>query len=251
MLVGPQRVLMMDEISTGLDSATLHSVVQFLSALTHGLQLTTVVSLLQVRRGPSRGRRFNCTGLPLHWAAAAVDPLALDPSPGLPASQPGLWPQTARTPSCAAPAAHHTCDPPPPLPLLAALQPPPEVFLMFDDLMLMAEGNILYHGPIGEAKDFFDSLGFVYAPAARCALPAAASCLLDCAAPCDLCRSCGCCLCHLTRPRPGPHALPHALPDTLPHTLLHTLPLTLRPNQPPFCPAAAPSARTCSATCWS
>ncbi len=48
-LVGPQRVLMLDEISTGLDSATLYSVIQFLSALTKGLQATTVVALLQVR----------------------------------------------------------------------------------------------------------------------------------------------------------------------------------------------------------
>lgn len=29
MVVGPQRVLLMDEISTGLDSATLHSVITF------------------------------------------------------------------------------------------------------------------------------------------------------------------------------------------------------------------------------
>jgi ABC-type multidrug transport system ATPase subunit len=33
MVVGPQRVLLMDEISTGLDSATLHSVITFFTAV--------------------------------------------------------------------------------------------------------------------------------------------------------------------------------------------------------------------------
>lgn len=33
MIVGPQRVLLMDEISTGLDSATLHSVVTFFTSV--------------------------------------------------------------------------------------------------------------------------------------------------------------------------------------------------------------------------
>lgn len=33
MVVGPQRVLLMDEISTGLDSATLHSVIMFFTSV--------------------------------------------------------------------------------------------------------------------------------------------------------------------------------------------------------------------------
>lgn len=33
MVVGPQRVLLMDEISTGLDSATLHSVITFFTSV--------------------------------------------------------------------------------------------------------------------------------------------------------------------------------------------------------------------------
>jgi ABC-type multidrug transport system ATPase subunit len=33
MVVGPQRVLLMDEISTGLDSATLFSVITFFTAV--------------------------------------------------------------------------------------------------------------------------------------------------------------------------------------------------------------------------
>ena len=42
-----QRVLLMDEISTGLDSATTYTVASFLARATRMLQLTTVVSLLQ------------------------------------------------------------------------------------------------------------------------------------------------------------------------------------------------------------
>ena len=43
----PQRVLLMDEISTGLDSATTYTVTEFLRHTTHYLHLTTLVSLLQ------------------------------------------------------------------------------------------------------------------------------------------------------------------------------------------------------------
>ena len=47
MCVLPQRVLLMDEISTGLDSATTYTVTDFLRHTTHYLHLTTLVSLLQ------------------------------------------------------------------------------------------------------------------------------------------------------------------------------------------------------------
>ena len=42
-----QRFLLLDEISTGLDSATTFSVVKYLATATHMLGLTTVISLLQ------------------------------------------------------------------------------------------------------------------------------------------------------------------------------------------------------------
>lgn len=42
-----QRVMLMDEISTGLDSATTYSVVKFLSQTTHVMGLTTMIGLLQ------------------------------------------------------------------------------------------------------------------------------------------------------------------------------------------------------------
>ncbi|KAF6263806.1 ABC-2 type transporter-domain-containing protein [Scenedesmus sp. NREL 46B-D3] len=85
MVVGPQRVLLMDEISTGLDSATLYSVISFFTAMSHALNLTTIVSLLQ---------------------------------------------------------------------------PPPEVFSMFDDLLLLANGKMLYHGPLEHAMRHFTQMGF-------------------------------------------------------------------------------------------
>mmetsp|Transcript_9242 Transcript_9242/g.27733 ORF Transcript_9242/g.27733 Transcript_9242/m.27733 type:complete len:1604 (+) Transcript_9242:484-5295(+) len=44
--------------------------------------------------------------------------------------------------------------------LCALLQPPPEVFDLFDDVILLAEGVVVYHGPIGEVTAFFASQGF-------------------------------------------------------------------------------------------
>lgn len=42
-----QKVLLMDEISTGLDSATTYTVINYLRNTTHHMYLTTLVSLLQ------------------------------------------------------------------------------------------------------------------------------------------------------------------------------------------------------------
>ena len=42
-----QRIMLMDEISTGLDSATTYSVVKFLCNTTHVMGLTTMIGLLQ------------------------------------------------------------------------------------------------------------------------------------------------------------------------------------------------------------
>ncbi len=36
--------------------------------------------------------------------------------------------------------------------LMALLQPAPEVFDLFDEVLLLAEGSILYHGPREEAR---------------------------------------------------------------------------------------------------
>ncbi|PWA74787.1 pleiotropic drug resistance protein 3 [Artemisia annua] len=44
--------------------------------------------------------------------------------------------------------------------LISLLQPSPEAFDLFDDIMLMAEGMIVYHGPRSNILEYFEGLGF-------------------------------------------------------------------------------------------
>ncbi|KAK8318975.1 hypothetical protein V6Z12_A13G210600 [Gossypium hirsutum] len=44
--------------------------------------------------------------------------------------------------------------------LVSLLQPAPETFDLFDDIILMAKGKILYHGPRDHILDFFKNCGF-------------------------------------------------------------------------------------------
>ncbi|XP_039161831.1 pleiotropic drug resistance protein 3 isoform X2 [Eucalyptus grandis] len=44
--------------------------------------------------------------------------------------------------------------------LVSLLQPAPETFNLFDDLILMAEGKIVYQGPRDQALKFFEDCGF-------------------------------------------------------------------------------------------
>ncbi|XP_022882360.1 ABC transporter G family member 32-like isoform X1 [Olea europaea var. sylvestris] len=88
LLVGPSRVLLMDEISTGLDSSTTYQIVKYLRHSTCALGGTTVISLLQ---------------------------------------------------------------------------PAPETYELFDDIILLSEGQIVYQGPRGAAPEFFAYMGF-YCP---------------------------------------------------------------------------------------
>ncbi|XP_024023080.1 ABC transporter G family member 32 [Morus notabilis] len=85
LLVGPARVLFMDEISNGLDSSTTYQIIKYLRHSTRALDGTTVISLLQ---------------------------------------------------------------------------PAPETFELFDDVILLCEGQIVYQGPREAALDFFSSMGF-------------------------------------------------------------------------------------------
>ncbi|CAO2840837.1 unnamed protein product [Amaranthus hypochondriacus] len=48
--------------------------------------------------------------------------------------------------------------------LMALLQPAPETFELFDDLMLLSEGHMIYHGPRDEVLIFFESIGFKLPP---------------------------------------------------------------------------------------
>ncbi|CAL4958575.1 unnamed protein product [Urochloa decumbens] len=85
LLVGSARVLFMDEISTGLDSATTYQIIKYLRHSTHALDGTTIISLLQ---------------------------------------------------------------------------PAPETYELFDDVILIAEGQIVYQGPREYAVEFFAAMGF-------------------------------------------------------------------------------------------
>lgn len=44
--------------------------------------------------------------------------------------------------------------------LISLLQPQPETFDLFDDVILMAEGKIVYHGSRSSVQEFFEQCGF-------------------------------------------------------------------------------------------
>ncbi|KAL4304239.1 hypothetical protein GQ457_10G008600 [Hibiscus cannabinus] len=48
--------------------------------------------------------------------------------------------------------------------LMGLLQPAPETFELFDDLILLSEGQMVYQGPRGGVLEFFESLGFKLPP---------------------------------------------------------------------------------------
>ncbi|XP_052169343.1 ABC transporter G family member 51 [Oryza glaberrima] len=89
MIIGPRKTLLMDEISTGLDSSTTFQIVNCMRNFVHEMEATVLMSLLQ---------------------------------------------------------------------------PAPETFELFDDLILLSEGKIIYQGPIKHVVDYFKSLGFSLPP---------------------------------------------------------------------------------------
>ncbi|CAH9122111.1 unnamed protein product [Cuscuta epithymum] len=44
--------------------------------------------------------------------------------------------------------------------IISLLQPAPETFELFDDIILLSEGQIVYHGPRDNVIDFFECVGF-------------------------------------------------------------------------------------------
>ena len=48
--------------------------------------------------------------------------------------------------------------------LVSLLQPGPETFELFDDIIIMVEGNIVYHGPRSNILEFFEHCGFKCPP---------------------------------------------------------------------------------------
>ncbi|KAL3523633.1 hypothetical protein ACH5RR_016467 [Cinchona calisaya] len=85
MLVGPAKVFLMDEISTGLDSSTTFQIIKYMRQMVHIMDVTMIISLLQ---------------------------------------------------------------------------PAPETFDLFDDIILLSEGQIVYHGPREHVLEFFEGVGF-------------------------------------------------------------------------------------------
>ncbi|KAJ0110603.1 hypothetical protein Patl1_00802 [Pistacia atlantica] len=53
--------------------------------------------------------------------------------------------------------------------LISLLQPALETFNLFDDIILMAEGKIVYHGPCSNVLEFFEHCGFKCPPRKRVA----------------------------------------------------------------------------------
>jgi ABC-2 type transporter len=157
MVVGPQRVLLMDEISTGLDSATLQSVITFFTSV----RPPRLAVRLPSRRvcasrecfAPGAHKRCLHTCTPhstarmrhqlqhfTHRHTTATCHLRTT----LPTSQMSHALQLTT--------------------IVSLLQPPPEVFSLFDDLLLLAGGRLLYHGPIEGALPHFAGLGLVCPP---------------------------------------------------------------------------------------
>ncbi|KAG2502493.1 hypothetical protein JM18_009716, partial [Phytophthora kernoviae] len=44
--------------------------------------------------------------------------------------------------------------------VIALLQPSPEIFSLFDDVMILNEGELMYHGPCNKVENYFETLGF-------------------------------------------------------------------------------------------
>lgn len=44
--------------------------------------------------------------------------------------------------------------------VISLLQPPPETFELFDDIILLCEGQIAYQGPRENVLEFFELMGF-------------------------------------------------------------------------------------------
>ncbi|KAK1931283.1 ABC transporter G family member 38 [Phytophthora citrophthora] len=48
--------------------------------------------------------------------------------------------------------------------VVSLLQPSPEVFALFDDVMILNEGCLMYHGPRKDVRGFFERLGLKCPP---------------------------------------------------------------------------------------
>lgn len=128
-LVGNSRVLLMDEISTGLDSSVTYDIVASLrrwAVLTGGV---AVIALLQVRLRLAAPNCLFTLTFPAERAAALHLPL------------PYLMSRI------------HSSS-------LPSLQPTPETYSLFHDVILLREGAVVYHGPRASVSPYLRGLGY-------------------------------------------------------------------------------------------
>jgi len=45
--------------------------------------------------------------------------------------------------------------------IMSLLQPPPETVALFDELILLSEGLVIFAGPIDKVEEYFEDLGYV------------------------------------------------------------------------------------------
>ncbi|CAI5977492.1 unnamed protein product [Closterium sp. NIES-64] len=131
-LVGMRQVLLMDEISTGLDPST-----------TFRIAISLPKPQIRNPNLPRRGAGEELVGM---RQVLLMDEI----STGLDSSTTFL---IAR---CLRHLTHSLCT----TTLIALLQPAPETFALFDDVLLLAEGHVVYHGPREGVMGLFRSLGF-------------------------------------------------------------------------------------------
>jgi ABC-2 type transporter len=44
--------------------------------------------------------------------------------------------------------------------IVSLLQPPPETFALFDELVLLSAGHVIYSGPVEKVVPYFEALGY-------------------------------------------------------------------------------------------
>ncbi|POM79341.1 Pleiotropic drug resistance protein ABC Superfamily, partial [Phytophthora palmivora] len=143
-LVGGQSLFLCDEISTGLDSAATFDIIKSCADTVVGDALL---------RGVSGGERKRVTiGEVLVGGQSLF--LCDEISTGLDSAATFDIIKSLRT----------WCKTLGGSAVIALLQPTPEVVEMFDDILMVNEGHMMYHGPRTEILDYFEERGFTCPP---------------------------------------------------------------------------------------
>ncbi|KAF3597226.1 hypothetical protein DY000_02025581 [Brassica cretica] len=137
MLVGPVGAYFMDNISDGLDSSTTFQIVKCIKQMIQVFDKTALVSLLQPP--PETFELFDDVIIlgegRIIYQGPREDVLGFFESMGF---------------KC--PERKGVAD--------YLQEPPPETFELFDDVIILGEGRIIYQGPREDVLGFFESMGF-------------------------------------------------------------------------------------------